>query len=52
MAYISLIEPATPISTSSGTITPATIPDQASSLTLLVLGASVLLALRRRWKAA
>jgi hypothetical protein len=37
----------------SGTIAPApTVPDQASSLALLALGASGLLALRRRWKAA
>jgi len=36
----------------SGTIAPAPTPDQASSLALLGLGASGLLALRRRWKAA
>jgi hypothetical protein len=36
----------------SGTIAPAPIPDQASSLTLLALATSGLLALRRRWKAA
>ena len=35
-----------------GTIAPATVPDQASSLPLLGLGVSGLLALRRRWKAA
>ena len=36
----------------SGTIAPATVPDQASTAILLVLGAGGLLALRRRWKAA
>jgi hypothetical protein len=36
----------------SGTIAPAPIPDRASSLALLALGISGLLALRRRWKAA
>jgi hypothetical protein len=36
----------------SGTIAPATVPDQASTAILLALGAGGLLALRRRWRAA
>ncbi len=36
----------------SGTIAPATVPDRASTLVLLALGAGGLLALRRRWRAA
>jgi hypothetical protein len=36
----------------SGSIAPATVPDQASTLVLLALGAGGLLALRRRWRAA
>jgi hypothetical protein len=36
----------------SGSIAPATTPDQASTLVLLTLGAGGLLALRRRWRAA
>jgi len=36
----------------SGTIAPRTVPDQASTLVLLVLGAGGLLAVRRRWRAA
>lgn len=36
----------------SGTIAPATVPDRDSTLVLLALGASGLLALRRRWRDA
>ena len=44
--------PHTLFSAFSGTIAPATVPDQASSLALLGVGVSGLLALRRRWEAA